>query len=87
MTPFDAPAKNPFGNTVGKVEIAGNEQFLLYLQFSTCLENFPKFSSNLKLASADCFNSDLSKILSSGNGLKTALVQVVAVRIVTNLSE
>ena len=27
------------------------------------------FSSNSKLPSADCFNLDLSKILSSGNGL------------------
>ena len=38
--------------------------------FSTCLENFLLFSSNLKLLSANCFNLDQSKILSSGNGLK-----------------
>ena len=38
--------------------------------FSTCLENFLLFSSNVKLSSADCFKMDLSKILSSGNGLK-----------------
>ena len=31
MTPFDAPRKNkPFENTVGKGEIACNEQFLLF---------------------------------------------------------
>ena len=32
MTPFDAPGKQPFENTVGKGEIARNEQFLLYPQ-------------------------------------------------------
>ena len=33
MTPFDAPQKNkPFENTVGKGEIARNEQFLLFPQ-------------------------------------------------------
>ena len=40
--------------------------------FSTCLDNFLLFSSNLKLSSANCFNLDLCKILSSGNGLKTS---------------
>ena len=30
MTPFDAPGKQAFENTVGKGEIALNEQFLLY---------------------------------------------------------
>ena len=37
--------------------------------FSTPLENLVLFSSNLKLSSANCFNLDQSKILSSGNGL------------------
>ena len=37
--------------------------------FSTRLENFLLFSSNLKLSSVKCFNLDQSKILSSGNGL------------------
>ena len=32
MTPFDAPGKKPFENTVGKGEIAHNEQFLLFPQ-------------------------------------------------------
>ena len=32
MTPFDAPGKKPFENTVGKGEIARNEQFLLFPQ-------------------------------------------------------
>ena len=39
-------------NTVGKREIAHNEQ-LLFLVFSTHLENFLPFSSNLKLLSAN----------------------------------
>ena len=30
MTPFDAPGKKPFENTVGKEEIARNKQFLLF---------------------------------------------------------
>ena len=39
-----------FEKTVGKGEITGNEQFLLYPQwFSTRLENFLLFLSNLKL--------------------------------------
>ena len=32
ITPFDAPGKKPFENTVGKGEIARNEQFLLFPQ-------------------------------------------------------
>ena len=32
MTPFDAPGNKPFENTVGKGEIAHNEQFLLFPQ-------------------------------------------------------
>ena len=32
MTPFDAPGKKPFGNTVGQGEIARNKQFLLFPQ-------------------------------------------------------
>ena len=32
MTPFDTSGSKPFENTVGKGEIAGNEQFLLFQQ-------------------------------------------------------
>ena len=32
MTPFDAPRKQALENTVGKGEIARNEQFLLFSQ-------------------------------------------------------
>ena len=62
MTPFDAPGKQPFENTVGKGEIARNEQFLLFPVFSTCLDNFLPFSSNLKLSSANSFSLEESKI-------------------------
>ena len=60
MTPFDVPRKQAFENT-------------LPIVFSTILENFLLFSSDLKLSSADCFKLDLSKNLSSGNGLKPFL--------------
>ena len=63
MTPFDAPGKKPFENTVGKEEIARKEQFLLFPQcFLTCLGNFLPFSSNLKLSSANSLSSEESKI-------------------------
>ena len=38
-----------FENTVGKGEIAHNEQFLLFTLFSTRLDNFLPFSSNFEL--------------------------------------
>ena len=53
MTRFDAPGNKPFENTVGKEEVARNEQFLLFPLFFTRLDNFLPFSSNLKLSSAD----------------------------------
>ena len=49
MTLFDGPGNKPFENTMGKGEIAHNEQFLLFPVFSTRLDNFLPFSSNLKL--------------------------------------
>ena len=56
----------PFENTVGKGEIARNKQFLLFPQcFSTHLDNFLPFSSNLRLSSANYFS------LEESNGLKT----------------
>ena len=45
----------PFENAMGK-EITRNEEFLLFPQFSTLLENFPPFSSTLKLSSANSLN-------------------------------
>ena len=52
MTPFDAPGKQAFEN-------AHNEQFAISpfpTVFSTCLDNFLPFSSNLKLSSANPFS-------------------------------
>ena len=63
MTPFDALGNKPFENTVGKGEMARNEQFLLFPQcFSTNLDNFLPFSSNLKLSTANSFSLEESKI-------------------------
>ena len=58
-----------FENTVGKGEIARNEQFLLFPQcFSTHLESFLPFFSNLKLLSAISFSMEESKICRLGEG-------------------
>ena len=63
MTFFDALGNKPFENTVGKGEISRNEQFLLFpAVFSTRLDNFLPFSSNLKLSSANSFSLEESKI-------------------------
>ena len=68
-TPFDAPGKQGFWKHCGKRrncskgEIAHNEQFLLFSTvFSTRLDNFLPFSSNLKLSSANSFSLEESKI-------------------------
>ena len=56
-------------NTVGKGEIALNEQFLLFpTEFSTFLESFPPFSSNLKLSTVLSLSSEEAKICYLGNG-------------------
>ena len=62
MKPLAPLGNKPFENTVGKGEIARNEQFLLYPVFSTCLDNFLPFSLNLKLSSANSFSLEESKI-------------------------
>ena len=62
MTPFDAPGNKPFENAVGKGETARNEQYLLVQVFSTRLDNFMPFSSNLELSSANSFSLEESKI-------------------------
>ena len=50
-------------NTVGKGEIARNEQFLLFSTvFSICLETSVSFSTNLKLPSANSLSLEESKI-------------------------
>ena len=61
----------PFENTAGKGEIARNEQFLLFpLCFLAYMVNFPPFSSNLQLSSANSFSLEESKICCFGEGLK-----------------
>ena len=55
---------NSFENPVGKGEIACNEQFLLFpTVFSTLSENFPPFSTNLKLLSANPFSFAECKVV------------------------
>ena len=55
-----------FENTVGKGEIALNEQFLLFPVFFTILENLLPFSSNLKFSSASPFSFEESQICRLG---------------------
>ena len=62
-----------FENTAGKGEIARNEQFLLFPVFSTLLENFLPFSSNLKLSPANSFCLEESENVSFGKELKCRL--------------
>ena len=58
-------------NAVGKGENARNKQFLLFpTMFSTRLENFLPFSSNLKLSSANSFSLEEFKICRMGKGLE-----------------
>ena len=57
-----------FENTVGKGEIACYEQFLPFPDFSTHLENFLPFSTNVKLSSANCFILEVYNLL-FGKGL------------------
>ena len=54
LTPL---GNKPFENNVGKGEIARNKQILLFpTVFSTHLDNFLPFLSNLKMSSANSFN-------------------------------
>ena len=58
--------------TLRKAEIACDEQFLLFpTVFSTHLENFLPFSSNLKLLSANSVSSKECKICHFGKGLRS----------------
>ena len=65
---FYVSAVQVFENTVGKGEIALNEQYLLFPVFSTRFENFLSFSSSLKLSSANSFSLEESKICHLGKG-------------------
>ena len=54
-------------NTVGKGEIARDEQFVLFATvFSTLMENFLPFSSNLKVSSTNSFSLEGSEIFHLG---------------------
>ena len=55
-----------FKNTVGKREIAHNEQFLLFLQYFLPVGRTLPFSSNLKLSAANAFSLKESKICCLG---------------------
>ena len=57
-----------FENTVGKGETACNEHSPFPAVFSTHLESFLPFLSNLKLLSANSFSLEESKICCLGKG-------------------
>ena len=57
-----------FENTVGKGEIARNEQFLLFPVFSPYLDKFLAFLSNLELSSSNSFSLDQSEYCRLGKG-------------------
>ena len=62
-TPLAFTCLQSFENTVGKGEIARNEQFLLFpLCFFTRLNNFLLFSSNFTLSSANSVSFEEFKI-------------------------
>ena len=65
---FYVSALQVFRKQCGKSEIARNEQFLLFPVFSTHLENFLPFLSNLKLSSADSLSLGKSKICRLAKG-------------------
>ena len=57
-----------FENTVGKGEIARNEQFLLFPQCFLPFKKILPFSLNLKLSFANSFSLEESKICRLGKG-------------------
>ena len=63
MMPFDAPGKQAFRKHCGKRRNCSLRAISPFpTVFSTGLDNFLPFSSNLKLSSAKSFNSEESKI-------------------------
>ena len=67
VTVFTCLQYNSFENTVGKGEIARNEQFLLFPHcFPPFIENFLAVSSNSKLLSENSFSLEESKICRLG---------------------
>ena len=74
-----------FENTLGKGEIARDEQFLLFPVFSTHLENFLPFSSNLKFSYANSFSLEESRICRLGKGLTLKYGPVNGPKLVTSI--
>ena len=69
MTPFDAPGKQAFWKQCGKRRNCSWRVISPFpVVFSTRLDNFLPFSSNLKLSFANSFSLEVWN-LSSGNGL------------------
>ena len=63
MTPFDAPGKEAFWKHCGKRRNCSYRAISPFpAVFSTCLDNFLPFLSNLKLSSANSFSLDESKM-------------------------
>ena len=59
---------NPFQNKPWFLRVCSNEQFSFSISIFYCFENFPPFSSNLKLSSANFFSLEESKICRLGKG-------------------
>ena len=63
MTPFDAPGKQAFGKHCGKRRNCSLRAISPFpTVFSTRLDNFPSFLSNLKLSSGNSLSLEESKI-------------------------
>ena len=71
MTPFDAPGKQAFRKHCGKRRNCSLRAIFPFpTVFSTHLDNFLPFLSNLKLSSANSFSLEESKICHLVMGLK-----------------
>ena len=74
MPSFDTPEeKSSSENIVGKGVNAGNQHFLLFPQ---C---FLLYECNIKMSSANIFNFDKAKILSSGKELRSKIQDCLAI--------
>ena len=62
MTPFDAPGKQAFWKQSEKEKLLATSISPFTTVFSTHLDNFLPFSSNLKLLSANSFSLEEFKI-------------------------
>ena len=77
MSHFDALKTYSYGKHCEKRRNCLQQAISPFLtMFSTVYGNYFPFSMHLKMSSAICFNLDLSKILSSGNGLNNLFSRV-----------